>query len=214
MQKNNQIQQAWDLVARQYILAKCAPAGHSISGQTTITSQIMTLWKLRSHIRKPWNTRPTPSCTDGGKSHNMPSSVVLCLNAVGSDSVPSSKSSWRMPPWQDPKDTHLCRVVQQVAPKQRRRKLQLRDAHGLPQTGAQKLACIIRFYPDLYCDLDTSQAMQPRSGEFPCFTEEWHQASMYLMPKPGKFLRSAADLRPIALLSLLPRSWPEWQQNV
>ena len=252
-----QIQQAWDLVARQYTVAKRAPAGHSTSGQTTTTSQIMTLWKLRSHIRKPVEHQVNTFLQRRLITQHAKLSRALhkrCRQRkrakfeklLEDATVAGSKGL-----------THLYRVVQQVAPKQRHKKLQLRDAHGLPQTGAQELDCLIRFYQDLYCDPGTSQAMQPRSGEFSCFTvdevqealqalparkalprnfepailsktsadiialaiartlqdglqtyaqapcldEEWHQASMYLMPKPGKPLKSAADLRPIALLS-------------
>ena len=160
----------------------------------------------------------------------MPSSVVLCINAVGNENVPSSKSPWRMPSWQDPKDPPTCIVLCS--------KLLLNNAAGSCNCGMSMDCHRLELKNWIASEGSTktcnavanSRALLWTKSKKPCrhclptkpfratchrpdhtawssdplktcLDEEWHQANTYLMPKPGKPLRSAADLRPIALLS-------------
>ena len=191
-QLNDKLQQAWQQVVQLRRSDRPSRPNGAASDITAldmpVTECIIALWRLRKQCRQPL-TMQLGAFLQRWRLLAQHARLTRALRKhcrrrkrIKFDRLLADASN-------SPGMTQLYKVVQRAAPKQHRRKLQLRDEQGLPQSAEQELLCIQGFYEKLYISSSGCPAEQTLELAMPQFSAQEIQAALQGLPA-GKALPS------------------------
>ena len=194
-QLNDKLQQAWQQVAQLRRSDRPSRPGRpdgAASGivalDVPVTECIIALWRLRRQCRQPL-TMQLGAFLQRWRLLAQHARLTRALHKhcrqrkrIKFDRLLADASN-------SPGMTQLYKVVQRAAPRQHRRRLQLRDEQGLPQSAEQELQCIQGFYEKLYMSSSGCPAAQTVELAMPQFSAQEIQTALQGLPA-GKALPS------------------------
>ena len=191
-QLKDKLQQAWQQVVQLRRSSRPSRPDSTASDTTAldmpVTECIIALWRLRRQCRQPLATQ-LGAFLQRWRLLAQHARLTRALHKhcrqrkrIKFDRLLSDAASSRGM-------TQLYKVVQRAAPKQSRRKLQLRDEQGMPQSAEQELQYIQGFYERLFESSPDQHAEQDLELTMPQFSTQEIQCALQGLPA-GKALPS------------------------